>query len=323
MTVRKSILRSMLSRFALIAISATTLVANAYSMTEVECLNQANSAWERVYCQVKARAVGKNLPNLKDFRNNDEAAQKELLLSLALKAGVVLPAEIRKAAQQSARTLPVGVGYAPPVRVSASERSNMVSHSGPLRVSTRKSAASETGRMSINRRASQANVQKRSAACALRGRQINCGGIYYQLQTNRPKHALARSALSESNRLELPAFSGDMRDERAVRTYVNSAYVSYIEKMLGLGLASSTMSFTTFYYSFKDQTQRNVDFAGRFETMFEFLKNDRKTLAVSTAVPSELPQSLGQCATLSREIIVCDNQKKNWIYLRAETLVAR
>lgn len=165
-----------------------------------------------------------------------------------------------------------------------------------------------------------ASAQSRGSTCALRGVQIDCGSTYYQLLVNRPKHALAETALTQSNRLELPPFGGDIRDESAVRAYLNTAYEAYIHKMIDLGLAGSTMSFTTFYYSFKDQTERNVDFAGRFEAMFEFLKADRQRLAVSTATPSELPQSLGQCATLTQEIIVCDNHKKNWVYVRREML---
>lgn len=419
-------MRAMLSGITLFMMSAP-LATMASSLTEAECLDKADTALERVYCQVKARGEGESLPNLEEFRKNSEAAQKELLWAPARRADVSLPGS-KKLPDYRARALPMGIRYAPPAEVSEEERSKMVAHSGPLRVGSvagsgaaqqqsvqtkqatraRSVAPSSAARTQTNvqsqiveggalpvaamqakavkqaptaeasqrtasaatssaarpatpdarqtapaqpvasnshnshnpstshnpsnshspnnpavssaKAVASAQTRQRGPACALRGQKIDCGSTYYQLLMNRPKHTLAESALTQSNRLELPPFAGNVQDEAAVRAYLNQAYAAYINKMIELGLAGSTMSFTTFYYSFKDQTQRNVDFVGRFETMFEFLKKDRQRLAVSTAMPSELPHSLGQCATLSSEIIVCDNQTKNWVYVRNETL---
>lgn len=158
--------------------------------------------------------------------------------------------------------------------------------------------------------------QSQGSRCLLRGHEIDCGSNYYQLALNRPKHALPTSAFSAGNQLDLPPFMGDIQDEHAVREYLHRAYETYIEKMVGLGLAGSTMSFTAFYRGFRDQAERYVDFAGRFRKMFEFLKADRQKLAVSTRAPGDLPQSLGQCATLSNNVIVCDDLKQNWVYVR-------
>jgi hypothetical protein len=155
------------------------------------------------------------------------------------------------------------------------------------------------------------------SACRLQGTSIYCGAVQYRLLLNKPRRAVASEVFAEANRLELATFNGDLSNERAVRAYLLQAYQKYISKMIELGLAGSTMSFTTFYYSFVDQHRRDVDFTGRFSEMFEFLKEDRQRLAVSTAQPAELPKDFEQCGELSSDIIVCDNQKQNWIYQRA------
>jgi len=60
---------------------------------------------------------------------------------------------------------------------------------------------------------------------------------------------------------------------------------------------------------------KNVDFSERFETMYRFLKKDKKTMAVKSEPSSKRPHSISQCDDVSHRFIVCDIGVVNWVYV--------
>jgi hypothetical protein len=121
--------------------------------------------------------------------------------------------------------------------------------------------------------------------------------------------------LEDGNTLSLPSFEGDRGDEEAVRRYLSDAYDIYIPKMLAIGLAGTTMSFTAFHNAFHSIEDGGVDFAQRLEQTYHLLKQDKKTLAVKTRYHDELPENINLCTEINRDIVVCDNIGKNWVYV--------
>jgi hypothetical protein len=84
--------------------------------------------------------------------------------------------------------------------------------------------------------------------------------------------------------------------------------------MLDLGLASVSMSYSRFYYTYTDLEKRGVNFAARMETMYGFLKKDKLSMSVSNSQHTRFPKNIDQCMPLSASIIVCDDTQSNWIY---------
>jgi len=147
-------------------------------------------------------------------------------------------------------------------------------------------------------------------ACELDGELIRCGGRRFRLVTNLANHLLEPQALSDSNRLLLPANPGD----EDLKDYLLQAYQTYIEKMLTIGLGASTMSFSKFYYTHQSLQRQDADFAARMEKMFEFLKKDKAAMAIQPRYHNKLPRSLDQCGRLSQRLIVCDEGDVNWVF---------
>lgn len=151
-------------------------------------------------------------------------------------------------------------------------------------------------------------------SCLIREESLLCGEQRYQLLGNRANRHLAASALTSANQLQLAPFLGRSNDQAAVMSYLKDSYRSYIEAMVSIGLAASTMSFTKFYHTFVETQGGEATFAQRMATMFEFLKQDKKTMAVQAHFNAQRPQSISQCRRLSEAIIVCDDVKNNWVF---------
>lgn len=147
--------------------------------------------------------------------------------------------------------------------------------------------------------------------CIIQQQDIHCENGTYSLQHNIPRSKLSLGALNNNNRLQLP--TPNYPDETQPQ-YLSRAYAIYIKKMLSIGLAGATLSYTKFVNIYHDQQERSVEFEKRFEEMFELLKTERKSIAVGGKKATAFPKSLRNCFTLSQEIIICDNVKKNWIY---------
>ncbi|ABC28460.1 conserved hypothetical protein [Hahella chejuensis KCTC 2396] len=272
--------------------TSVLLAAAAFSAHSLaDCQALARTDMERLYCEIQDKGEGASLPKLEDFRRNDRQIQALLLKRPAAKLGLSLPGAGKS---QKPRKAESTVGTTP------ATATNNISRSEP-----------------------KADVQQapRSSApatndCLLYKDQITCGSHQFHLATNKQNKFLKQGALAEDNKLNLPSFQGDPANEPAVKDYLSQAYRVYIPKMLEIGLGDATMSFTKFYYSFKDIQKQNLSFSDRFETMYGFLKRDKSAMAIQPRYSKELPSDINQCNGLSDAIIVCDNGATNWVYVR-------
>ena len=170
------------------------------------------------------------------------------------------------------------------------------------------------------RRASKAVAVRAASAswakdCVFKTTQIQCGSQHFSLTGNRRNSRLQAGALGADNKLGMAGFTGDIAQREQVSRYLSTSYRLYINKMLEIGLGGATMSYAKFAYIFDDLAGKGVDFAGRFETMFEFLKRDKRAIAVSEGGRVAEGVSLQDCDRLSQRLIVCTGNRVNHIYV--------
>ncbi|WP_426417674.1 hypothetical protein [Aestuariirhabdus sp. LZHN29] len=287
------------------------LVAGAGSV-QGDCLPMAVTPYERIYCDIRNQGKGAGLPDFAQFQNNPPTTQRLLLKRPAGRLGIKLPAVSSKGAPSAMATVvamknssaspqsSVGGDIAKRKSAKAGEQGlGPVKGEGP-----RKAAAPVIGRQSED------NLVSR---CRQHSDRIRCGDNQYRLQGNLPNRVLEPDALEDGNRLRLVPYSGGGDDPDALNRYLGGAYQQYIDKMLEIGLGGVTMSYSRFYYTYLDLQESGHDFAGRFETMFEYLKRDKRHLVVGRAPPPAF-DGLKYCMALDRRLIVCDNQRVNWVY---------
>lgn len=264
------------------------------SETYADC--RANTELETVYCQLQAK--GEALPKMSDFRRNAPKMQRLLLKRPASKHGIALPIVAKKSA------LVATVQYRSTVTPKPKK-------AVPLVVE-----APKQKKMQSAHRSSTAD-QDLQTSCTISGKRIRCSGQHYQLLDNLNNRHLDKRVFSESNLLGMRNYQGSFHHKSSLNRYMADAYQRYIDGMLKIGLAASTMTYSKFYYTFEDAWNNKRDFADRFEKMYVFLKKDKQSMGVKKRYSDELPAGLHQCAELSESIIVCDNKKINWVYQRS------
>ena len=257
-----------------------SIVANA---TQAAC--SPRSELEIAYCDLQAK--GARLPNWGDFRRNNSRMQRLLLKRPATVHGVALP----KAIANTSAKRPVA-----PTK-SSSYATRSISTVSPT-----------SSKHSILTR--QSSLQR----CNLAGAKIICDEHEYRLLDNRHNRHLPKKVFAADNVLGLDNYLGDIENTRLLNSYLGDNYQRYIEGMLRLGLAASTMSYSRFYYTFDDANNNNRDFAARFEKMYVFLKKDKLNMGVKNRYSDEMPAGLHQCVELTASIVVCDDHKMNWVY---------
>lgn len=259
-----------------------------------DCRAQAQTGHERVYCQIIAQEAESGLPGWEDFRRNEPRIQALLLKRPAARLGLELP----------------GPDRAPPVR------SRDQATAKPEDTFNEKPAPGTPRRSSAPAPAAATAVGAMLGGCRLEGEAIACAGRRFQLVGNQPNQALAAGALSAAQTLGLTPFRGNRENETAVRDYLSRSYDTYIDKMLEIGLAGATMSFTAFYHGFYRHEAEGVDYATRLESTYQFLKQDKQANPVKARFHNRLPQSMAACTGLSARIVVCDDVDTNWVYQR-------
>ncbi|MFP3977497.1 hypothetical protein [Marinobacter sp. KMM 10035] len=246
----------------------------------------AQSDLERMYCEIVERGGGAGLPSMADFKRNDPKVQALLLRQPAKRLSLTLP---EVAAKPEPKPKP-----------------------------ERKPEAATPQREFAKESVSEPPIAQGLADCRLSGELIQCPNAAYTLAGNRSLASLENGVLEPGNRLGIEPFDGVRNDDEAVRGYLSAAYDRYIPKMLAIGLGANTMSFTAFHNAFYTLESGGVDFSERMDQTYELLKQDRKTLGVKARYHDELPESLAQCVTIDRSIIVCDNVGTNWVFVRTK-----
>jgi len=156
----------------------------------------------------------------------------------------------------------------------------------------------------------------RSTNCEYLERTINCRDGDFSIIGNKRNSVLQREALSSENKLGLDEFTGDRHNKDQVIDYLTKSYTRYIEKMLAIGLAGETMSFTKFYYIFQDLSDKGVNFQQRFETMYAHLKVDKRSSGVAENVNAIQGLTIAHCNRLKNDLFTCDNGTTNRVYIR-------
>lgn len=258
------------------------------------CLASAQSDLERLYCEVVERGGGAALPSVVDFKRNDPKVQALLLKRPAAGLGLKVPAP-----GSDSRRWPVQSTEQATAPVAENLPETRADSSGNQRPAAPVTAAPE----------------RNLAKCRLQGEVILCPGRRFELATNQTNQELMPGVLEDGNTLSLPSFEGDRSDDEAVRRYLSDAYDIYIPKMLAIGLAGTTMSFTAFHNAFHTIEDGGVDFAQRLEQTYHLLKQDKKILTVKARYHDELPENINLCSEINRDIVVCDNVGTNWVYI--------
>lgn len=151
-------------------------------------------------------------------------------------------------------------------------------------------------------------------SCQVQGDWVLCGSQRYRLLGNSANKDLAAGALTPATQLRLAQFTGSVNDRDWVLRYLDESYRSYVDAMITIGLAGSTLSFTKFYHTFMEVQSAGANFAERMATMFEYLKEDKKAMAVKAHFSELRPSNISQCRQLNQITIVCDDVKNNWIF---------
>ena len=265
---------------------ALLLMTGTATMTvsaDERCHSAAKTELEVLYCDVVAEGGGGSLPSQPDFNRNDPQVQALLLKRPAQRLGLTVPEPGQsRPPSAAAMNLPADVD---------NESLEPAQPANPL-------------------------ASARLANCELAGELIRCPQADYDLAANQGRSSLPDGVLGPDNRLQIEPFTGDRSDDEAVRRYLSNAYDQYIPGMLRIGLGANTMSFTAFHNAFHTLEEGGVDFSDRMAQTYQLLKQDRQQLGVKARYHEDLPANLSLCGMINRDIIVCDNVRINWIYVR-------
>ncbi|NRB39244.1 MAG: hypothetical protein HRU20_12370 [Pseudomonadales bacterium] len=273
--VKKSLFKTTLIA-AILTIILTPL--SSWANTQQFCFSYASSLYQQVYCELKAEGQGQNLPSFYDFRKNDNYMQYLLLKPHVRKLAMKLPKPVKKSRQSSPASIQ--------------------KHTPPANTQTQQAVSLNT---------SQA---QQHSNCQLQGDIISCGTIKHQLQYNLNNKHLEKHVFTPDNKMALPQFQGENKNQ-----YLAKAYAVYLDKMLAIGLAGVTLSYSKFYHLFDELQQRNMDFSQRFEKMYFYLKKDKEIMMVNTQKNHPRQLSLKHCDTLN-QYWICATAQKNYIFKR-------
>jgi hypothetical protein len=171
-------------------------------------------------------------------------------------------------------------------------------------------------RIDADKREMSRVVQKDFESCSFSELSLICRESTWQLTGNRANSQLAAGVLDEGQVMALPRFTGDRSDALAVNNYLFRSYRQYIEKMLAIGLGAATLSYGKFAYLFEDLAAKGVDFVDRFETMYRYLKKDKRSIGVNEQVILNETLLLRDCGKLGEDVVVCAGARRNYIYLK-------
>lgn len=263
----------------------STSVIAPRSQAQGECLSFARTDFERLYCQLNTQSPGSVPGTLQEFRNNPPATQRLLLRRPAERMGLQLP------------STPAPPSAAPPSKPATPAKS-----SAPKSMTKTKP--------DLPMREAESETRTGLGHCRLQGATIRCNRQTYKLLPNLNNNHLSSGVLDADNRLAL----GDAPTKGSAEDWLQGSYVEYLEAMVAIGLAGETLSYTKFHHLYQEADAAGVSFMQRMADMYEYLKKDKRALAVRAGHANGLPASLTECYPLNQRYIVCDNVSVNWIY---------
>ena len=143
--------------------------------------------------------------------------------------------------------------------------------------------------------------------CDFKKEVISCDKKLYHFMSNQRNESLRVGALDANNTMQLPVF-----DKGELDTYLVKAYEHYLNKMIDIGLAGATLHYGNFEYIFHDLRVQDIDFTQRFETMYRYLKKDKRNIGINkSSAPAGLTAK--ECFLLDT-LLVCSRGHYNYIY---------
>jgi len=327
----KSILSS-ISKPSRYILAWVILFSCQYVLAE-RCEPQENNEYEKILCQLKQSGRGAGLPNIYQFRENSPLIQALLLKKTAERAGItvkiperdnqetlrrqeellVSSSSVQDAAKQAegprslnsaVRTVAI-IQQAPPAKA--------VDTSPEPTGENVKSAETENKTADLP---VKSNVESTiMTGCSFQQLTIQCANGRYQLIGNKTNQQLPANALADDQKLSLPTYMGAADDTAALDDYLAKAYDRYLGGMTAIGLGASTMSYTKFANLYQYIVGQHLNFADRFETMYQFLKKDKAEIGVSTKLSIAEGFTLQSCNELEN-FIACDYQKINYVFTK-------
>lgn len=170
-------------------------------------------------------------------------------------------------------------------------------------------AAKSSNRSELPLHRKRSDAALAGASCRTAIDYIRCGKRVFKRLQNRSNKRLGPAALDASNRLIFSSSTAS-GDESA---YLLAAYVQYLQKMNSIGLAGSTSSYSAFAHTYFEHQRNGSDFVERYRSMFELLKQDKKTIAVAQRTPTRAPE-WQECEPLNSELIACYSRGMNLVY---------
>lgn len=143
--------------------------------------------------------------------------------------------------------------------------------------------------------------------CSFKTGVISCDKKQYHFMGNKRNEALRVGALDANNTMQLPVF-----DKVELESYLVKAYEHYLNKMIEIGLAGVTLNYGNFEFIFHDLRAQEIDFTKRFETMYWYLKKDKRNIGIKkSTAPSNVTAK--DCFFLDK-LLVCSRGHYNYIY---------
>lgn len=295
-------------RGAFCAAVCCTLLWPTASFAQV--CDSAVTDMEKLYCQVKEAGHGQSLPRFDDFRRNAPAVQRLLLKRPVKRAGLSLPAstDSRRKPKTALKPKPQPE-TTNPANPPRSAKGKPASQSANSRITRNTNKLAFEASLA----AEGAGMGSSLGGCMVQTRKIICAAAQFELRDNLANKKLAANALTPANMLRLPHVP-DYSSNRELHQYLQLAYTEYLHKMLGIGLAGATLTYSKFYYIFEEVHGQQHDFVQRFADMFTYLKKDKSTIAVAARHRNSSPPDISQCQQVSAQLIACDVQGVNWVY---------
>lgn len=138
------------------------------------------------------------------------------------------------------------------------------------------------------------------------GSRVVCPDRVYRLQGNRHNRHLAETSLTSANTMNLPVFESHN---------ATAVYRHYLLKMHEIGLAGVTMNFEKFCWLYEDLSAKSVDVNQRFEVMYDYLKRDKKAMAISESIVPDADVQARDCQWFADDVLVCYRNGRNYLYL--------
>lgn len=258
------------------------------------CLSQSHNELEKAYCNIQAKKPNSNLPSFDDFQRNSPDMQYLLLKGPARKLNIQLPTRTKPPEIKQE----IETQEQPVEKLIPTIRSNIA----PPNISTSQHIQQPP------------NTPKNMQHCKLDKLWIHCNERHYKLVTNKKNTELEKNALSESNKMHIRDRNNEELNDTSNIKYLSKTYPVYIHKMLSIGLGAGTMSFTKYASIYEASEKNHQNFSERMETMFGFLKTDKRSNAIQSRYDTLLPEDINWCMPLDDTLIVCDNVNKNWVY---------